>query len=46
MSTPTPNASDSHPSQDLQGPSEPWLRLLLVMTVPVLLLLVGMSLIR
>jgi len=46
MSTPTPNASDSHPAQDLQGPGEPWLRLLLVMTVPVLLLLVGISLIR
>lgn len=40
------NTTDSSLAQDFQEPSQPWLRLLLVMTVPVLLLLVGMSLTR
>jgi len=46
MSTPTTHATDSNLPQDQQEPSQPWIRLLLVMTVPVLLLLVGMSLTR
>ncbi len=46
MSTPITHATDSHLSRDQQEPSQPWIRLLLVMTVPVLLLLVGISLTR
>lgn len=44
--TPTPN-HDIDSSEPLpQTQAEPWIRLALVMVVPVLLLLVGMSLIR
>jgi hypothetical protein len=46
MSTPMLLAADSESSPDQQEPNQPWLRLLLVMTVPVLMLLVGMSLTR
>ena len=46
MSTLRTHATDAHPSQDQQEPSQPWIRLFLVMTVPVLLLLAGISLTR
>lgn len=37
---------DPHPQVDTSKGRGPWVRLLLVMTVPVLLLLVGISLTR
>ncbi len=46
MSTPFPQAAAPQASPSFQDPRHPWLRLLLVMTVPVLLLLVGISLTR
>ncbi|HEY3271808.1 MAG TPA: hypothetical protein VGJ89_11400 [Geothrix sp.] len=42
---PTATTEPGQPLDASKGP-EPWLRLLLVMTVPVLLLLVGISLTR